>query len=85
MNITVGRTVDPDSINAQVNFDSTDIDAAFTNQADPDEVLFYELYSPTFHTRPVSEQLGVLQRVAALAEAGRAANIVITGGTTVDK
>ncbi len=72
MLLTSNRTVDPNAIQAGVGFDAADIDAAFIAQEDPDEQLFYDLFSPDWLLKPVSEQLVLLSRLARLVEQSRA-------------
>jgi hypothetical protein len=86
MELQTNRTIDPDSLRASLTFMAEDIDLAFTNQTDPDEQLFYDFFSPTLKSRPVSEQLLIFQKVAALAEAAaQAKNVVFSGGTVENK
>lgn len=62
------RTIDPTMVTASVTFNEQDIADAFFNQQDPDEQLFFDLYSPQWNKLKISEKLSILAKVAALGE-----------------
>jgi len=80
--LTITRRIDPYDVSANISFNREDIQKAFETPTDPDEVLFYEMFSEDFRTRPISEQLDVLMRVARLIENRQAA--VLEGTATTE-
>lgn len=77
MEIHYLRTVQPESVDVDVLFTEEDIAAAFM-VADPDEVLFYQLFSPAWNGLAAADKLRVLARVAELATMARDLNLVAT-------
>jgi len=74
MRIEYEREVQPERVRAAVHFTDADIAAAFL-VADPDEVLFYRLFSPAWEGLEIPEQLRILARVAELTLMARSLNL----------
>jgi hypothetical protein len=72
------KRVSPDyALAAGVNFSDADHAAAFFNQPDPDEDLFYALESPSFLAKPISERLKDLAAFAKLVEDAQASQVAL--------
>ena len=78
MDLIVTRAVQPLRISGTVVFETADIKAAFTQQSDPDEDLFYDAFSEAWDAAPLSAKLFTLSRIASLAEA-QASNLRLSG------
>jgi len=70
MEINSTRTVQPETVRLSVNLNTEDVSAAFI-VADPDEELFFQLFSPKWLTLGAAEQLRTVARVIELAEQAR--------------
>lgn len=62
------RKSDEPKVSGSFDFLPADIAKAFTDQSDPDEILYYQLFSSEFEELPISQRFLLLARVAALVE-----------------
>ncbi len=85
MNLTSTRSVEPLSIEGTFEFDEADLNAAFTDQNDPDENLFYLAFSNEWNKLPMSQKLSVLSQIAALAETAQMAGAMNLSGSVEPK
>lgn len=75
MQITTVRSIDPDHMQVTVEIVALDVDAAFTSQTDPDEVLFYNLFGPGWDKLTSSEKMTALSALAAILERASALEV----------
>lgn len=68
MNMTFTRSFEPLRLTASVEFSEEDLVHAFLDTADPDEDLFFNVFSRIFDRQTTSRKLELLSLVAALAE-----------------
>lgn len=75
MKATFSRGIDPLALVFRIEYSEEDLDAAFTDQSDPNEELYYAIFSDAFKAASASEQLAHLLKVAQLVESPPANNI----------
>jgi hypothetical protein len=85
MQITYSPAVAPLRLSVSVVFEAADLNAAFTNQTDPDEELFYAAFSEEWENNSTSKKLEILSRIARLAEDAQAKALNMTAGNTEPK
>jgi len=86
MNLTSKRTVEPLEITASVVVHEADILAAFAEQGDPDELLFFDAFSSRWNDLPASAKLLVLSKILRLSEdAALATNLNLEAGSPEPK
>jgi len=86
MQTTFKRSIDPTSIELTVVFDEADITSALYEQNDPDEDLFFQIFSPQWQDLTASQRLLALSKVASLVEmAQQAIELNLAADTPQDK
>lgn len=83
MQIQTTRSIDPDTMSVTVTVGPDDVDQAFTNQTDPDEILFYSLFGPGWDKLSQSEKMTALASLAQILE--RASQVSVTFGSAEPK
>ena len=83
--MTFSRTSEPMSVKASVELEEADLDRAFTDRADPDENLFFDLMSRSFDKKTIAERLSILSNVAELAEVPLAQALNLVAGEAEPK
>ena len=70
MNVDAKRPTEPvPTIAGTFDFTEADVVAAFEGQTNPDEELFYAVFSGAWKRKTASERLLLLSQIAALVEA----------------
>ena len=66
-----------DDVDAEIQFDNVDLDLAF--QDGQSNALFFRIFGPTWETLKISEKMLAFSQLAALAEAGQASTLNLSG------
>jgi len=83
MQVQIVPSIKPFSIQATINFSETDIDLVFVTNTSPDEDLFFKLFSPVLGSLAASQQLALLQKLAA--DIDMANNLNLSAGNPQSK
>lgn len=85
MKVSFERNIDAegatDAFRYTVTFSGAERQTAFTNQVDPDEDLYYDLYSDEFKNATTSGQLQSCLKFAQLVESPPATAVASKGAT----
>lgn len=85
MELRIIRAVDPDSLTLTLRLTQDDFDAAISNQADPDEQLFFDVMGPVSDRRKASVRLSDLSKLLGLVEGDSADHLEGAVGSPIPK